>query len=309
MKTMLQEFTCSLTPISGHLRLLGGSLLCLMLASCGAPHNDSALELVYQGQQQDEKVLSGQNTVLLLEMRKKSEDPPTREKAGFWLPRMHYADSLAQAALLQLAEIQRYDSSEGSSHTAGVAARLLGLLDTLSGTFFKQDTLARNEFNAIDFLRARFGAKAAVPPDLAALLAGKTNLERALFLAQLRLNILSLTNRLLSFETEQVGTLFDGYYSYSALVGQNTNVLLPGEKLTINAGVGAFLATAKPLFTMAGKVVEQGPDGQAVLQFKVPKKPGRYQVPVTIRFADPDGHEQQVTKWVEYRVVPKPCFE
>lgn len=51
---------------------------------------------------------------------------------------------------------------------------------------------------------------------------------------------------------QQVGAVKEVFNSYSPLVGQNSNYLMPGQQLTITAGIGAFNAESKPVITIDG---------------------------------------------------------
>ena len=48
---------------------------------------------------------------------------------------------------------------------------------------------------------------------------------------------------------QQVGAVKQVFNSYEPLVGQSSNYLMPGQELTITAGIGAYNAEAKPIVT------------------------------------------------------------
>ncbi|RYZ50469.1 MAG: gliding motility protein GldM, partial [Sphingobacteriales bacterium] len=108
-------------------------------------------------------------------------------------------------------------------------------------------------------------------------------------------------NRTVAMFHEQVGKVVVRYDAFAAIVGQSSNYVMPGQKITINAGVGAFSKAAAPQITINGQGAPLGADGQAVLDIAGGGL-GKHTVPVVIRFVDQDGRPQTVTKNVEYTV-------
>jgi gliding motility-associated protein GldM len=108
-------------------------------------------------------------------------------------------------------------------------------------------------------------------------------------------------NRTIALFHEQVGKVEVRYDKFAAIVGQNSNYIMPGQEIEINAGVGAFSSAAAPTISINGQGAPLGPDGQAKLKVSGGGL-GKHTVPVVISFKDQDGNMQTVTKSVEYTV-------
>ena len=62
-------------------------------------------------------------------------------------------------------------------------------------------------------------------------------------------------NRVVQFCHNKVGEVVVRFDTYAAIIGQNSNYLMPGQELEITAGVGAFSTGAKPTITIGGQTV------------------------------------------------------
>jgi len=62
---------------------------------------------------------------------------------------------------------------------------------------------------------------------------------------------------------QQVGAVEKVFNAYEPLVGQSSNYLMPGQELTITAGIGAYNAQAKPTITIDGAPVAINANGVA----------------------------------------------
>src|SRR6478735_4692779 len=67
----------------------------------------------------------------------------------------------------------------------------------------------------------------------------------------------------IDFCHQQVGAVEKVFNSYQPLVGQSSNYLMPGQELTITAGIGAYNADAKPKVTIDGVPVSINASGVA----------------------------------------------
>lgn len=71
------------------------------------------------------------------------------------------------------------------------------------------------------------------------------------------------------FCQRQVGAVKMVFDSYKPIVGQSSNYLMPGQELTITAGIGAFNSAAKPTVTIDGANVPLTDSGVAVYKTTV----------------------------------------
>lgn len=108
-------------------------------------------------------------------------------------------------------------------------------------------------------------------------------------------------NKVVSLFHEQVGQVKVRYNQFAAIVGQSSNYLMPGQELTINAGVGAFSTDAKPQISIGGVGVPVNAEG--VAEWKTMASAiGTRQVPVNIQYMDQDGNMKTISKTITYTV-------
>ncbi len=108
-------------------------------------------------------------------------------------------------------------------------------------------------------------------------------------------------NKVVSFAHEQVGKVTVRFDTYTAIVGQSSNYVMPGQEIEVMAGVGAFSKAAQPQITINGQGAALGEDGAARVKF-AGGGIGNHTVPITIRYVDQEGKPQTITKTVEYTV-------
>lgn len=120
-------------------------------------------------------------------------------------------------------------------------------------------------------------------------------------LSKFQNDIKTTENRVVSLFHEQVGQVKVRFNQFAAIVGQNSNYLMPGQELEISAGVGAFSTEAKPTITIGGSTVPLNEEGMAVFKTNVSNM-GTNTIPVNIRYVDQDGNPQTINKTIEYTV-------
>lgn len=138
----------------------------------------------------------------------------------------------------------------------------------------------------------------------------KKNISKEYFnaiLTSLLNEIKKIENKTVRYCSLHVGSTIDWFYSYSAIVGQNSNYIKPGGILEIKAGIGSFSQLGHPIIAFNGKNIPLADEGYSTYKFKVPKTTGNYKVPVKINFFNQTiGKYETIEKIVEYTVA-KPC--
>ncbi len=108
-------------------------------------------------------------------------------------------------------------------------------------------------------------------------------------------------NRVVAYLHEQVGKVAVRFDTYTAIVGQSSNYVMPGQEVEIMAGVGAFSKAAQPQITINGAGASLGEDGAARMKFAAGAI-GNHSIPVNITYVDQEGNRQTISKTVEYTV-------
>lgn len=119
-------------------------------------------------------------------------------------------------------------------------------------------------------------------------------------LSKFQNNVKNAENQIVTFCHEQVGAVKVKFDKTGVLIGQSSNYVMPGQEITITAGIGAYSSAALPQISINGAGVA-AVDGQGVYKFQA-SGGGPHKVPVTIRYKDQDGNDKSETKEVEYTV-------
>ncbi len=121
-------------------------------------------------------------------------------------------------------------------------------------------------------------------------------------LSKFQMDVKNSENRVVQFCHNKVGEVNVVFDSYAAIIGQNSNYLMPGQQLEITAGVGAFSKKAQPNITIGGSVTPIGEDGAAHTTI-AGGGIGQHTVPVRIIFMNQEtGRLDTINKSVTYNV-------
>jgi gliding motility-associated protein GldM len=108
-------------------------------------------------------------------------------------------------------------------------------------------------------------------------------------------------SQMIDYCYKQIGSVKVVFDKFEAFAGTNANYLMPGDKLDITAGIGAFSAAAKPTITVGGNTLPLNADGVADYTTTV-SGTGEHTVDVKIAYFKPDGSPAVATKTVKYTV-------
>jgi hypothetical protein len=278
-----------------HLILYVVTTVCLF--SCKSISNPLELEAQKESWKSGEKSIQLWNFYLLMEMHNKMTDPATSFRAQHYYTPMLTVDSLCKDAADSLSKWtdQKLALNDGE--------QLMPFFVRLESKLKMVHPVIERWMVKVDFITGTSVPDTGVLIDMKDYLNKLSQDRYSVFFAQLHHNILLYDNRILALLSEQVPRYNDHYYSFSAIVGQSSNVLAPGEFIEINAGMGRFDRQKNPAIMINGKKVELEEDLQAKLKIRVSEKPGQYSIPVTIEFTDQDGIKQTVAKEVTYKVT------
>jgi gliding motility-associated protein GldM len=121
-------------------------------------------------------------------------------------------------------------------------------------------------------------------------------------LSKFQNDIKTAENKVVALCHQKVGEVKVVFDAYAAIVGQNSNYLMPGQQIEIKAGVGAFSKAAKPTITIGGSTVVLNDSGFA-RSTQPAGSMGPHTVPVNIRyFNQVTGKEESINYEVKYTV-------
>ena len=108
-------------------------------------------------------------------------------------------------------------------------------------------------------------------------------------------------NDVVTYCQTEIGAVVVRYDKTGVISGANSTYLMPGEKLSVYAGVGAFSSAAQPTITIGGRPVSVDADGKATSDITVGGS-GKQSVKINVQYKDQDGKPINVTKDIEYTV-------
>jgi gliding motility-associated protein GldM len=283
----------------------------------------NAFKVVDKSLQNSSMNLAAANSTLYKSLSDKLTDDKTREDARIWQPKAEQAKKLSDdmtnyieslkkdlktAAGLEIVEGKesfKEDNLDAATHlfdTQGKGKELEARLKAYKAAMLAIDPQINAKFGKTlpvdtdpptgqdgtvkDFTTAYFHMTPTV--------AGLT------LLSKFQNNIKNSENQVVTFCHEQIGAVVVKFDQTGVLVGQSSNYLMPGQEVTITAGIGAYSSAAQPQISIGGSNVPVI-DGKGVYKTAV-SGAGPHKVPVTIRYLDQKGVAQTKTEEVEYIV-------
>lgn len=122
-------------------------------------------------------------------------------------------------------------------------------------------------------------------------------------LSKFQNDIRTAENKVVAFCHQKVGEVKVIFDSYSAIVGQSTNYAMPGQEITITAGIGAFSKNAQPTISINGTSVPIGEKGFAEYKTNATSV-GEHSIPVRISFMNQvTGKMEEKVEEIKYTVA------
>ena len=118
-------------------------------------------------------------------------------------------------------------------------------------------------------------------------------------LSKFQNNIKNAESQVVSYCQSKVGAVEYVYDQFKPIIGTSSTYLMPGEDMTVTAGIGSFSSAANPTITINGVTKQADAEGVVTNTFKVS---GSGSVHVKINFKKPDGTDGTVEKDIPYSV-------
>jgi gliding motility-associated protein GldM len=276
------------------------------------------------------KTIDASTQTIMASFEEKKADPASRTKAEEWMPKATAAVALTsdlnnyintlKAQILKEADFdpKRKGDSTYKEESQDVATRIM--VEQGKGAELKKRLEDyKKKMVAIDPLHAKEintylkQIDLDIPPTKGGHGAGKNQTWEGVYfrmvptvaaitmLSKFQNDIKTSENRVVSLFHEQVGAVKVRFNKFAAIVGQNSNYLMPGQELEISAGVGAFSTDAKPTISIGGQTLPTNEDGMAVFK-STAQGVGPRTVPVVINYVDQDGNPQTIRKDITYTI-------
>ncbi len=299
-------------------------VLTAMLAMNVSAEILNAFKTVNSSLENSNTTVNKSTETIMTSLKAKMSEPTTAEKAGIWYPKaeqvqnhtnelFNYIKSLKD----QILKESGYDPAKGKldykEDNLDVATRIL--VEKGAGKeLLKRLTVYEAKVIAVDSAVAK-EFRNNLPIDLTMPKTqnkGNKTWEAAYFrmvptvaaltiLSKFQNDLKTSENKIIAYCHNKVGEVAVRFDTYSAIVGQSSSYLMPGEELEITAGVGAFSKTAQPIVTIGGANVSIGPDGAAHWKTTV-NAMGANSLNVNVTYTDQDGMKQTISKQIDYTV-------
>ena len=273
--------------------------------------------------------ITASNNTLYKSLEDKLKEPQSAEKARIWAPKamkarqyseemMSYIEGL-KADLKKGADLKmkwddkkkdsvedyREDNLDASTRlfeNGGKGKELEDKLEKYKKDMLNIDPAIRKEFESTfpvntippisqdgtkkDFTQAFFH----MTPTVAALT----------MLSKFQNNIKNAENMIVTYSHNQIGQVEVHMDQVGVLVGQSSNYLMPGQELTVTAGVGAYSSAASPTISINGSGVPVV-SGQGTYKTTV-SGAGDHTINVNVTFTDENNKIQTRTETIKYTV-------
>ena len=280
----------------------------------------NAFKTINESLEKTNSAVNASTTQILASLTQKLNDPATRDRASVWKPKADQVSSYAKETFDYLENLKKEiitASSKGGKlkeDEQNATTRILvkegkgkQLYELLKR--YKENVLKTDEKINTQFVNS-FAVNLDPPKSQNS---NKKTWEEAYFYMAPAVGVLSILskfqndvrtseNKVVTFCHEQVGKVEVVFDSYAAIVGQNSNYLMPGQKIEIKAGIGAFSKEAKPTINIGGATVPIGEEGFALKELDAGSV-GPHTIPVTISYTNQNtGQQERKEVKVEYMV-------
>jgi gliding motility-associated protein GldM len=289
----------------------------------------NAFKVVDSSLRESNHVLTGSNNEIYKSFDELLADPKTAEKAALWKPKADQIKAIAADAY-NLIETQKQELKVESELDPETGEFLEDNIDAATRYFdtkhngeilYKKLEEYKNKILAIDpelkkEIIDEFPLNLAIPKSTAGNISSGNELRdwvssyfnmtptiaALTILSKFQNDIKNSENLAATFCLNQVGSVKLVLDKFEPLVGTSSTYLMPGEEMTVIAGLGAFNSNVKPEVTVDGRSIAVNANGVAETKFNVGGT-GSRSMNVTVKFVDPNtGEMKTVSKKVDYTV-------
>jgi len=287
----------------------------------------TAFKVVDKSLTTSNEIIGEGNETIYKSLEAKLSDPQTAEKAKVWEPKAMKAKELSaqmydylenlKLELKKAADLRvtpdgkedfRADNLDASTRlfeTKGKGKELKQKLDEYKEAMLSIDPDIMKQFSnnfPVNTDTKQFKSSEGKTKDFTQTYFHMTPTIAALtMLSKFQNNVKNAESEIVTYCHNQIGAVKVVYDQFAALVGQSSNYVMPGEKIQITAGVGAYSKAAQPTITIGGTRVPVGPDGRADYSITA-SGAGNHSLPVVVTYTKPDGTSETKTFPVQYTV-------
>ena len=261
--------------------------------------------------------IEASNSTLFKSLAAKLSDPTSKANAEKWAPKADQAKKLSAEMMAYIDGLKKeLKTSSGLTVEDGVEKYKEDDLNATSRIF---DTDKKGK-QLDDKLKAYRTAMLNIDPEIKAafeknlpveVVEGKDattpnfrmmpTVAAITLLSKWQNNIKNAENQVVTFAHNKIGEVKVIYDKFAAIVGQSSNYVMPGEKVIIKAGVGAYSTAAQPVISINGAGVAVNTEGFAEKEFTA-EGGGERSVAVVVNYTKPDGTKASLPYTIKYTV-------
>ena len=278
--------------------------LIIFLASCSdkSGKNLAIMKTLEESLVTSSKMLSASSADILTSLQNKLADPSTSQFAKMWYPKAQMIQAISTEAYNYIERIIKQkafkkmfkdDTSNLYQRLVAYRTRLLQVDPRITKTFERSLRIFTSEIDSANDNQKEM---------LKIYFSGVSIEASEAMLVKLQNNIRFNEERITTFCHEQIAThpLYPVIY---AIAIQNKSIVQPGEQIEVYAGLGRFSADIKTEVFVYDNPVQLDGEAVAIYKLAAASRPGKYYVPVKIKYIDQDGKQQTIQKEIEYTVA------
>jgi gliding motility-associated protein GldM len=289
----------------------------------------NAFKVVDNSLKESNNVLNSSTAAIYANFEELLKDPKSSEKAGIWKPKAEQVQQLASTLFKELEDYKQalkvesdLDPATGAFKEDNIdaATRYFDTKGNGKILYAKLEDF-KKKLLAIDAdMTAEIGNKLPLNLEIPKSAAGNIStgdktkdwinsyfhmtptIAAVTILSKFQNDVKNSENLAATYCINQVGAVKLVMDKFEPMVGTSSTYLMPGEEMTVVAGLGAFNSNVKPVVTIDGKSIAVNANGVAESKFNVGST-GTKSMNVSVSFVDPNtGENKTISKKIDYVV-------
>ncbi len=290
----------------------------------------NAFKVVNNSIKNSNDVLTTENNNIYTSLKAKQSTAETRDKAAVWAPKAYAVEQLSkdvydtiEAYKTRLLRESGYDLAKGDTTSykpddldaatrifdeEGEGPKLYNMLVNYKQKILQDPAIAK-EFDG------KLPLDLSVPPSQEGITPSgdisrnwtvnyfnmTPTVAAVTILSKFQNDIKNSENNIITYCHDQIGAVEVRFDKTGVIAGANATYLMPGDKLSVYAGVGAFSSAAHPTITINGQPVDVDKDGKATKDITVGGG-GTQTIRVGGSYKDQDGKTIPINEEIKYTV-------
>jgi gliding motility-associated protein GldM len=290
----------------------------------------NAFKVVNRSIDNSNTVLNTENGNIYSSLKAKESTAETKDKAAIWAPKAYAIEALSKEAYDSLEDLKnrlllesKWDPAHGDTASyrpddldaatrifdeEGEGPKLYNLLLKYKAQILSDPSIAKEFTGKLPLDLSTPPSQEGITPTGDSAKNWTVNyfnmtptVAAVTILSKFQNDIKNSENTLITYCHNQIGAVEVRFDKTGVIAGANATYLMPGDKLSIYAGVGAFSSAAHPTITINGQQVDVDKDGKATKDITVGGG-GSQSIKIGGSYKDQDGKVIPINQEVKYTV-------